>query len=96
MTPVDSSADASCLHRSVTDCVLLYSSPALNLLKKEAGSDKIRIMTAASIATDCLVCTLCETMLLTDEKRILPMVAQTIKKASAYSVVICPPRSTFP
>ena len=75
--------EASCLQRSVTDCVLEYSSPELNFLKNDAGMDRIRIMTAASIATVCLVCAAWPIRLLTEENRISPTATQTIKKASA-------------
>ena len=58
--------------------------------------DKIRIITAASIATVCLVCAACPIRLLTDENIISPTATQIIKKASAYSIGICPLRMTLP
>ena len=57
--------------------------PWQNFLKKEAGRDKTLIITAASIATDCLICTPCAIILLTVENKILPIAALTIKNASA-------------
>ena len=93
---MDSTAEARSLQRSVKDCVLLYSSPALNLLKNDAGSESTRIMTAASIATVCLVCTACVIRLLTVENRTFPIAALIIKNIRPYNIGICPLLRTFP
>ena len=43
------------MHREFTDCALLDNSPDENLRKKLTGSDKMRIMTDASTASEVLV-----------------------------------------
>ena len=83
VTPVERTACASCLQSSVIDCVLVYSSPALNFRKKDAGSESTRIITAASMATDCLVCTDWVIILPTELNNRCPMEALIIKNPNA-------------